>query len=361
VKRHLSEEIIHEYRIVLSCIDKARVDELHWEDDLFKYAFCNLTSELLLDELDFVHTFSYLQNDTFYNITIVDTNIEAKDIIFRCRRLIQACNDYLQCRATCYVSEENPVDNIASIREELEKQDRNNILSRGKVVMQNETPEATTSEQYVLDAVLFNKLFTEGEKVKIVNTLKKELELLTSEKRLDSSTLHSIRQDFMQLVYALLYKNEIQAHKLFSDNSSKKLFQSSENTVLDLMKWAAFVTNKTIDYIAEVQRSESVIDKAKRFIQQNYTHNVTREDIALNVFLTPDYLSKMFKAQTGMYIKDYINELRIEKAKELLINSDASISTITSDTGFENFSYFSTVFKKTTGESPYAFRKHHKK
>jgi len=361
VKRHLPQDILHEYYIVLSCISKSQVDESHWEDDIFKYAFCNLTSEIILDELDFIHTFSYLQNETFYNVTIVNINLEVGDIIAKCRKLIRTCDDYLQCRATCYVSEKTAIDNIAGVREELEEQDGNNILSRGKVVFQKENPENITNDQYVLDAGLFNKLFIDGEKIQIVNTLKKELETLVSEKRLDSSTLHSIRQDFMQIVYAILYKNEIQAHKLFSDNSSKKLFQSSENTVLDMMKWAAFVTNKTIDYMKEVQKSESVVDKAKRFIQQNYTRNITREDIALNVFLAPDYLSKIFKIQTGMYIKDYINELRIEKAKELLIHSNSSISNITSEIGFENFSYFSTVFKKTTGESPYAFRKSRKK
>lgn len=360
-KRHLSQNILHEYYIVLSSVNKSQVEESLWDNDTFKYAFCNLTSEILLNELDFIHIFSYIQNETFYNATIVDAEFETGDITARCRKLIKVCEDYLKCRVTCYVSEKTTVDNMAKIREELEIQDRNNILSRGKVVFLKEHEVKNTDEQYVLDAALYNRLLIEGEKVQIVNTLKRELEILVSEKRLDASTLHSIRQDFMQIVYAVLYKSEIQAHKLFSDESSKTLFQSSENTVLDFMKWAAFITNKTVDYIKEVQKSESVVGKAKRFIQQNYTRSISREDIALNVFLTPDYLSKIFKSETGMHIKDYINELRIDKAKELLIHSSSSISDITAETGFENFSYFSTVFKKATGESPNSFRKARKK
>ncbi len=361
LKRHLSQDLLHEYYIVLSSVNKSQVDESNWDNDTFKYAFCNLSSEILLDELDFIHIFSYVQNETFYNATIVEASFKMSDINARCRKLIKVCEDYLKCRVTCYISEKITVENLARIREELELQDRNNILSRGRVVLQEDLQVKHTNEQYALDTALYNKLLTDGEKVHIANTLKRELEILASEKRLDSSTLHSIRQDFMQIVYAVLYKSEIQAHKLFSDESSKVLFQSSENTVLDFMKWAAFITDKTVDYIKEVQRSESVVDKAKRFIQQNYTRNISREDIALHVFLTPDYLSKIFKAETGMHIKDFVNELRIDKAKELLINGNSSISDITAETGFENFSYFSTVFKKVTGESPYSFRKTRKR
>lgn len=364
VKRHLPQDMVHDYYIVLSCISKSQIDDSQWDDDTFKYAFCNLSSEIILDELDLTHIFSYIRNETFYNVIIVNNNLEMGVIISKCRKLIQVCDDYLQYKATCYVSEKTSIEHIARTREELEEQDRNNILSRGKVVFQKDRLERITKEQgeqYALDTGLFNKLLMEGEKVQIVNTLKKELETLAAEKRLDSSTLHSIRQDFMQIIYAALYKCEIQAHKLFSDDSSQKLFQSSENTVFDMMKWAAFITNRTVDYMKEVQKSESVVGKAKRFILQNYTRNISREDIALNVFLTPDYLSKIFKAETGIYIKDYINEIRIEKAKELLIHSNSSISDIACETGFENFSYFSTVFKKATGESPYTFRKTRKK
>ncbi|MNJ56839.1 Bifunctional transcriptional activator/DNA repair enzyme AdaA [compost metagenome] len=107
-------------------------------------------------------------------------------------------------------------------------------------------------------------------------------------------------------------------------------------------------------------RSEGVVERAKRFIHQNYNQDLSRDDVAASVFLTPDYLAKVFKHETGLTIKEYLNEYRIETAKRMLIESSASISTIAMNAGFDNISYFSTVFKKLTGEPPNAFRSKHK-
>ncbi|MNN37486.1 Arabinose operon regulatory protein [compost metagenome] len=61
-----------------------------------------------------------------------------------------------------------------------------------------------------------------------------------------------------------------------------------------------------------------------------------------------------------MSIIEYLNAHRIEKAKRMLSERLVSIGTIAADTGFDNLSYFSTVFKKLTGESPNAYRAKHK-
>ena len=207
---------------------------------------------------------------------------------------------------------------------------------------------------------MFNQLFLERDKLKIVNTLKGELEWLTKENMLDSITFHCIQHDFMQVVYSFLYKNEVQAHILFLDQISQKLFKNAENSLFDMMKWAAYITNKAIDYITETQQSESVVEKAKRFIQLNYARDISNQDVADHVFLTPGYLAKIFKAETGQYINNYINECRIKAAKELLMRSNENISEIALQSGFDNISYFSTVFKKVTGISPYVFRKEYR-
>ncbi|MNI73746.1 HTH-type transcriptional regulator YesS [compost metagenome] len=123
------------------------------------------------------------------------------------------------------------------------------------------------------------------------------------------------------------------------------------------MKWVHFISTRTLDYAEEVKKSESIIDKAKQFIFEHYMDDISRNDVAASVFLTPEYFAKLFKAETGIVIKDFINNCRIERAKDLLINSDTSISMIASQVGFDSISYFSTVFKKLTGVSPQVFRK----
>ncbi|GJM79790.1 hypothetical protein HMSSN139_22860 [Paenibacillus sp. HMSSN-139] len=130
--------------------------------------------------------------------------------------------------------------------------------------------------------------------------------------------------------------------------------------MFDFMKWAHLMTEKAIETLKETLQSESVVERAKRFIHENYHWDISRDDVAASVFLTPDYLSKTFKNETGMSIIEYLNAHRIEMAKRMLAERPVSIGTVAAESGFDNLSYFSTVFKKLTGVTPNAYRSSHK-
>ena len=85
--------------------------------------------------------------------------------------------------------------------------------------------------------------------------------------------------------------------------------------------------------------------------------NISRNEVAEEFCMTPEYLSKMYKKKTGMRIQDYINENRISQAKRLLENPDMSVSDVAVAVGMDNFSYFSTLFRKYTGMTPVEYRK----
>ncbi|WP_261301632.1 response regulator transcription factor [Paenibacillus andongensis] len=358
-KRDLSLELEHGYSLVLTSIGKSDIQD-SWNESTFIYAFSNLTSETMLDNLHLSHVINYQQDDRYYVATIISGSSSLEEITTRCRQQIRYCREFFQCTATCYISKKVPIDVLHATKTILEVMDRNNIIYKGNAHYQEDRFEYVTNESYTLDVNGFESLFIEGEKVQIVNKLKKDLESLTKSNKLDAGIMHSIKQDFMQLVYSILYKNKIHAHKLFSDNFSGILLQKSEHSVMDMMKWAAFVTNKTIDYLREVKQSESVVEKVKTFIRNHYHQELSREDVAASVYLSPDYLAKMFKNKTGLSMKDYLNEHRILIAKERLIQGNESIGTIAVEIGFDSISYFSTVFKKITNETPNAFRAKHK-
>ena len=69
------------------------------------------------------------------------------------------------------------------------------------------------------------------------------------------------------------------------------------------------------------------------------------------VYLTPDYANRVFKDAYGLSIKDYLTDLRMQKA-QLLRDEANAISEVAAQVGFDNFSYFSTQFKKYTGLTP---------
>jgi len=103
-------------------------------------------------------------------------------------------------------------------------------------------------------------------------------------------------------------------------------------------------------------RVGEIISKARAFIDGNII-DVTPEKAAEAVNLGYSKMRKLFKQYTGLSLGQYISEVRTNKAKSMLSNTDMQIGEIASALGYENEEYFSTAFKRVTGEQPRAFRK----
>lgn len=127
----------------------------------------------------------------------------------------------------------------------------------------------------------------------------------------------------------------------------------------DLCFMLAKVMNQFIDSIfsfADVKNVD-VIHKALRHIRQNYAQKITLDEVAEMVHLSPSYFSKVFKKEMGCNFNTYINRLRIEKSRMLLLHKDMRLVDIATAVGFEDQSYFTKVFKRMTGISPHQYRK----
>ena len=104
-------------------------------------------------------------------------------------------------------------------------------------------------------------------------------------------------------------------------------------------------------------RENLPIRQAKDYIYQNYQKQLRLEDIAAAVYLSPAYLSNAFKKATGTNLVNFINEYRIEQAKNLLISSNMTVDEIANAVGFDSHRYFGNVFKKMVGINPTEYRK----
>lgn len=103
-------------------------------------------------------------------------------------------------------------------------------------------------------------------------------------------------------------------------------------------------------------KNMEIMKNAIHFITENYAYRITLSDVASEAHLNPAYFSSLFKQSTGISFKEYLNLVRIEESKRLLITTEFSIIDIAIGIGFEDQSYFSKVFKKYTGVTPKQFR-----
>ncbi|TAH66820.1 MAG: helix-turn-helix domain-containing protein [Anaerolineaceae bacterium] len=104
------------------------------------------------------------------------------------------------------------------------------------------------------------------------------------------------------------------------------------------------------------EQTSGLICKAKAYIEENYNRDISLDDVSRIVDISPYYFSKLFKEETGENFIEYLTNMRIEKAKELLEHSDLNIKNICVDTGYSDPNYFSRIFKKQVGVTPTEYR-----
>ncbi|MNN70293.1 HTH-type transcriptional regulator YesS [compost metagenome] len=100
------------------------------------------------------------------------------------------------------------------------------------------------------------------------------------------------------------------------------------------------------------------VETVKRWIIEHYNEPAELGHLANLVYLTPSYLSKLFKTETGMTITDYLIEIRIKKAKHLLKQSaEMKIHEIGSEVGYPDPAYFNKLFKRMVGITPNEYKR----
>jgi two-component system response regulator YesN len=148
----------------------------------------------------------------------------------------------------------------------------------------------------------------------------------------------------------------------------------TENILSDEVK--IFSNVKNIEYFAELkeftmEKAMQLVDLIEQGIYQYsdiinsvlkqmyncYNQNITLESIADTIHVNPNYLSRLFKKETGESFSDYLMNIRIAIAKEILARKDISVAKLANEVGYTNASYFCKIFKKNVGISPLQYKK----
>lgn len=118
----------------------------------------------------------------------------------------------------------------------------------------------------------------------------------------------------------------------------------------------ALVCNQML--VQERNAEPPVIQRAKEFIEERQSEDLSLGQVAKAVNTSTFHFCKMFRKATGLTFTDYVSRVRIEKAKNLLLNPNLRVSEIAYEVGFQSLTHFNRVFKKISGESPSHFRTH---
>lgn len=146
-------------------------------------------------------------------------------------------------------------------------------------------------------------------------------------------------KDKIESIISIYSKREM----YFGEQSSALL----KDVIMDMLQNALFMSSSVL----------SKIEKTIVYIQKHYSENITNEDIAKKIGYHPYHLNKLMLKYTGVTMHKYLLEVRLEKAKEYLLNKNFSIAVISEKCGFSSPYHFSNAFKQKYHCSPKSFRK----
>src|ERR1041384_6930413 len=137
---------------------------------------------------------------------------------------------------------------------------------------------------------------------------------------------------------------------------SSKQYASSVRLLSIFAEHLSMISNQVV--VQQGNAEPPVIARAKQFIHEHQGDDLSLGQVAKAVNTSTFYFCKMFKKATGVNFTDYLSRVRIEKAKNLLLNPNLRISEIAYEVGFQSLTHFNRVFKKIVGQSPTEYRSH---
>lgn len=209
--------------------------------------------------------------------------------------------------------------------------------------------------------ILVNTRLYEDIKIGAFEEIKKDiLDIIVQIKssKLELNAVNTIVNNIMLLSCKTI--NEL-GYNIFEimDNKFSLNFSVNEiNDLAQLEEWLFGFFFKVNGFISQKRnnRNESLISKVKEYVDENYNGNISLTGISKTFGLSTGYLSSLFCEFIGLNFIDYLSNLRIQKAKVLLKNSDLRIYEIAEKVGYNDAYYFSSAFKKIVGINPTDYR-----
>ncbi|MDF2884992.1 MAG: hypothetical protein K0R54_5563 [Clostridiaceae bacterium] len=132
----------------------------------------------------------------------------------------------------------------------------------------------------------------------------------------------------------------------------KSIYQ--KKNVEQIIGWITLLRDRLCEYMQERKKNytNNTINHVKKFINEHLEEKLSLNEIASIYSISPSYLSALFKKYCNIGFSEYITQMKINRAKELLLKENYKVYEVSDMLGFESAFYFSKVFKKVTGYSP---------
>lgn len=201
--------------------------------------------------------------------------------------------------------------------------------------------------------ILFSKSLIGQDVSKAVQIKNQVLEKVKEEEPLD---IEGIKHLFCYFMVSILHMTNDEIGKV--EEEVHRVRECMEGC--DTMDEMTYLVNHFFDEHSMGEQGEKKYSQAVRraivYMEKNYGSAIALTDVASHVGLSSEYLSRLFREDTGMKFIVYLNNLRLKHAIDLLEHTNLKVYEVAEQVGYSNLSYFSTVFKKNLGQNPFDYK-----
>lgn len=337
------------------------------DETIMEYALRNMADELLLSGLEG----TVLQDQVGHNLAVIyvrgDMNAAWHTLEQNGRTFLDTCGRLLHCSLSIYISAGVPLSGIMSAYTDVTEREQRN-LNRSRQVFGPED-QAYSRDQPLAPVPQAAPMHIFGEWA----TLLELGELEELERRVTlwfsgigpgrwTSELHrQLIHGILFIVHTVLAKKGLSAHA----SAELKPLMDKENypkQSASLQSWAMECLRAVMHLLQTSNNvSSATVSKIRQYIRSRLSEEITRDELAAYVYLNPAYLSRLFKKETGLSISDVIIQERLQKAKQLLEETELKITDIAEQVGYTSLGSFSNLFKRIVGATPQQYRARNKK
>ncbi|WP_077532496.1 response regulator transcription factor [Massiliimalia massiliensis] len=340
-----------EFFVVIFNVMRWNLHKEEWDEHTLYYAFSNILLELL--EIYGQRLLLIPIPKQTYALLIYSEEqlIDQEGLQRQLNRFIVYCKEYLQLDIACYTGNPVLMPDVSNKSKKLLALRDDNVAYISRLFWESDKSKMEQERLYQFNSNYITDLLLSGYYEAAETELTRYLEEFQKRGVLDAEILQLFYQDFMRTVFSILDRMDLQTHDMFKDKVMKFTLTAYQS-IDDMLKFIHNTLNYLHEYVTPENDSKSQIQRIVYYIQNHLEKDIRRSDLAKEVFLNEDYLSRLFKKEMGISLKNYILNEKMKVAQTLLQTTALPISDIATRVGYTNFSHFSQSYKKVMGITP---------
>lgn len=349
--RHLSYTSDQKFTLSLLKFEKEQSRMEGFSGKLERFIMHNVMDELLYDTGIQIETMMKCGKDRWLLILSHAPELTDNGIHDFFVQIINKIDQVLRCPVNIYYAYMIEFSSIRSRYLDIEKVYQDAVYDRSEVI-NVDSWQSSLDPSSLTQLPYWEALFRQKEIRRLLEEIKKYLENQADKHPLSRHKLREIRITTMQMIYTVLWERQVDAGRLFQEPEYDRLLENSQFSIDHMISYMDYVFSRAAEHVEDTNKTETAVKIVKNYIDEHFQEPITLEDLGKLVYLSSGYLAKSFKKATGTSLGNYMIDCRINYAKTLLMSGDYSVSQAASMVGYDNFTYFSRIFKSKTGMSP---------